>query len=120
MTRAITVAELNGMSAETIRALPDTVPIRDGLTVGVLTPVRGLTSEQVAELFAAADEAAARRTPPATARPATRTGSPAAGCSKPTSGPTTATSPAPAGRPGRTPTSSARWAPSPLSSGSRR
>ena len=64
MTRVITVAELKEMSAEAIQALPDSVPIKDGnLTIGVLTPVRGFTTEQVAALFATADEASAARTP---------------------------------------------------------
>lgn len=64
MTRIITVAELKEMSAEAIQALPYSVPIKDGeLTVGVLTPVHGLTVEQMEEVFAEADAVAARRTP---------------------------------------------------------
>lgn len=69
MTRAISMRELQKLSARAIQALPHAVPIKSGTTtVAMLTPVRkplckpGL-SDAMRKALADIDEAAARRTP---------------------------------------------------------
>lgn len=68
MVRAISMRELNELSAGAIQALPHAVPIKDGtVTVGVLMPVPGVAKaelrEDMRELLARIDAAAAAYTP---------------------------------------------------------
>ena len=65
MTRAISMRELQKISAGAIQALPHAVPIKNGTTtVGVLLPVRSAASnEYLRKVLADIEAAAARYTP---------------------------------------------------------
>lgn len=61
---AITMRELQKISAGTIAALQHAVPVKSGAeTVAVLVPLRRASPEAVASVLREVDEAAARRTP---------------------------------------------------------
>ena len=60
---AITMRELQKMSARTIAALPRAVPIRSGTeTVAILTPLKKASPELIAQVAAILAEAEAQRT----------------------------------------------------------
>ncbi|HEX8665901.1 MAG TPA: hypothetical protein VF744_17950 [Beijerinckiaceae bacterium] len=64
MTRAISMRDLQKLSAGAIQALPHAVPIKNGTaTVGVLLPVQSASKEYLREVLARIDAAAAQRTP---------------------------------------------------------
>lgn len=64
MMRAISVQDLQKLSANAIQGLPNAVPIKNGMvTVGVLLPVRGASKDDLHEVLARIDAAAAQRTP---------------------------------------------------------
>lgn len=59
---AITMRELQKMSAGAIRALPHAVPVKSGTaTVALLVPVQKASKELVDKVLARIDEAAAKR-----------------------------------------------------------
>jgi antitoxin (DNA-binding transcriptional repressor) of toxin-antitoxin stability system len=64
MANAITMRELQKLSATTIEKLPGTVPIQsDGRTVALLVPLRPASDEARARFRAALAKAQAERTP---------------------------------------------------------
>jgi hypothetical protein len=64
MTRAISMRDLQKLSAGAIQALPHAVPIKNGTaTVGVLLPVHSASKDYLREVLARIDAAAAQRTP---------------------------------------------------------
>lgn len=61
---AISMRQLQKMSARAIRALPHAVPIKSGTaTVGVLMPVTVPTPERLREVLAQIDDTTKSRTP---------------------------------------------------------
>lgn len=69
MTTAITMRELQKMSAGRIQDLPHAVPIKNGAaTVALLVPIHAVPRESVAALLDRIDAAAAKRSPEETAR----------------------------------------------------
>ena len=63
MTRAISMRDLQKLSAGAIQALPHAVPIKNGTaTVGVLVPVHSASMDYVREVLARIDAAAAQHT----------------------------------------------------------
>lgn len=69
MTTAITMRELQKMSAGRIQELPHAVPVKNGAaTVALLVPIHAVPREAVADLFSRIDAAASRRSPEETAR----------------------------------------------------
>jgi hypothetical protein len=61
---AITMRELQKMSARTIEALPHAVPIKNGTaTVALLVPIQKASKELVDQVLARIDAAAAKRSP---------------------------------------------------------
>ncbi len=64
MNAIITMRELQAISARDIAALPRGVTIQsDGETVGLVTPIRKATSEEMAEFVRLVEELDAGRTP---------------------------------------------------------
>jgi len=64
MTRAISMRDLQKLSAGAIQALPHAVPIKNGTaTVGFLLPVHSASKEYLRDVLARIDAAAAQRTP---------------------------------------------------------
>ncbi|SEO95367.1 hypothetical protein SAMN04487843_105170 [Methylobacterium sp. ap11] len=64
MKSAISMRELQKMSAGAIQALPHPVPIKNGTaTVGVLLPIHSVSPETMRKVLADIDAAATRRTP---------------------------------------------------------
>ncbi|AWN45607.1 hypothetical protein DK419_04115 [Methylobacterium terrae] len=64
MKSAISMRELQKMSAGAIQALPHAMPIKNGTaTVGILLPVHRVSPEEMRKVLADIDAAAARRTP---------------------------------------------------------
>jgi hypothetical protein len=64
MKTAITMRELQKMSAGTIQALPHAVPIKNGTTtVALLVPIQKASKELVEQVLSRIDEAAAKRPP---------------------------------------------------------
>ena len=64
MTRAVTMRELQKMSASSISALPHAVPIRNGKqTVGFLVPLKKAPVELVEKAMRLIEEERAARTP---------------------------------------------------------
>ena len=64
MTRAISMRDLQKLSAGAIQALPHAVPIKNGVaTVGVLLPVHSASKEYLRKVLDDIDAAAARRSP---------------------------------------------------------
>jgi hypothetical protein len=64
MIRAISMRDLQKLSAGAIRALPHAVPIKNGTaTVGVLLPVSGGSGDYLRKVLAEIDAAVARETP---------------------------------------------------------
>jgi hypothetical protein len=64
MIRAISMRDLQKLSAGAIQALPHAVPIKNGTaTVGVLLPVHSAPKEYLREVLARIDAAAAAHTP---------------------------------------------------------
>jgi hypothetical protein len=65
---AITMRELQKMSAGTIQALPHAVPVKNGpATVAILVPIQKASKQLVDEVLARIDAAAAKRSPEQTA-----------------------------------------------------
>ena len=68
MKTAITMRELQKMSAGSIQALPHPVPIKNGVaTVALLVPIQKAPKAFVDRVLAAIDAEAAKRTPEQTA-----------------------------------------------------
>lgn len=68
MGEAITMRELQKMSAGAIRSLPHAVPVKSGAaTVALLVPIQKASPELVASVLARIDAAAAKRSPERTA-----------------------------------------------------
>jgi hypothetical protein len=68
MKTAITMRELQKMSAGSIQALPHAVPIKNGsATVALLVPIQKAPKEFVDRVLAKIDEEAAKRSPEQTA-----------------------------------------------------
>jgi hypothetical protein len=68
LSEAITMRELQKMSAGAIRALPHAVPVKSGATtVALLVPIQKAPPELVASVLARIDAAAAERSPEQTA-----------------------------------------------------
>jgi len=68
MKTAITMRELQKMSAGAIQALPHAMPVKNGTaTVALLVPIRKASPELVDKVLSRIDEAAARRSPEQTA-----------------------------------------------------
>ena len=68
MSDAITMRELQKMSAGAIRSLPHAVPVKSGTTtVALLIPSQKAPPELVASVLARIDAAAAERSPEQTA-----------------------------------------------------
>lgn len=66
---AITMREMQKLSASTIAALPHAVPVKSGATtVALLIPIRKASPDLVARVMAEVDAAAAARHPEDTAR----------------------------------------------------
>lgn len=64
MARAISMHDLQKLSAGAIQALPHAVPIKNGTaTVGVLLPVHSASKEYLRKVLADIDAAAAQRSP---------------------------------------------------------
>ena len=64
MTRAISMRDLQKLSAGAIQALPHAVPIKNGTaTVGVLLPIHSASKDYLREVLARIDAAAAAHTP---------------------------------------------------------
>jgi hypothetical protein len=64
MARAITMRDLQKLSAGAIQALPHAVPIKNGTaTVGVLLPVHSASKEYLRKVLADIDTATAQRSP---------------------------------------------------------
>jgi len=64
MTRAISMRELQKLSAGAIQALQHPVPIKNGTaTVGILVPVHSASKDYLRKVLADIDAAAAARTP---------------------------------------------------------
>lgn len=64
MTSAISMRDLQRLSAGAIQALPHAVPIKNGTaTVGVLLPVHTLSREYLSTVLADIEAAAERRSP---------------------------------------------------------
>jgi hypothetical protein len=64
MTRAISMRDLQKLSAGAIQALPHAVPIKNGAaTVGVLLPVHSASKDYLRKVLARIDAAAAQRMP---------------------------------------------------------
>jgi hypothetical protein len=64
MARAISMRDLQKLSAGAIQALPHAVPIKNGTaTVGVLLPVHSASKEYLRKVLADIDTAAAQRSP---------------------------------------------------------
>ncbi|MGX7708112.1 hypothetical protein [Methylobacterium sp. Gmos1] len=64
MKSAISMRELQKMSAGAIQALPHAVPIKNGTqTVGILLPLHRVSPDYMRKVLADIDAAAARRTP---------------------------------------------------------
>ncbi|GJD60322.1 hypothetical protein CS379_29845 [Methylobacterium frigidaeris] len=64
MRSAISMRELQRMSAGAIQILPHAMPIKNGTaTVGILLPIRIVSPEYMRKVLADSDAAAARRTP---------------------------------------------------------
>jgi len=64
MTRALSMRDLQKLSAGAIQALPHAVPIKNGTaTVGVLLPVRSASQEYLRTVLARIDAASAEHTP---------------------------------------------------------
>lgn len=64
MARAISMRDLQKLSAGAIQALPHAVPIKNGTaTVGVLLPVHSASKEYLRKVLADIDAAAAERSP---------------------------------------------------------
>ena len=62
--RAISMRDLQKLSAGAIQALPHAVPIKNGTaTVGVLLPIHSASKDYLSEVLARIDAAAARQTP---------------------------------------------------------
>jgi hypothetical protein len=69
MSAAITMRELQKMSARAIQALPHAVPVKNGrTTVALLVPVQKAPRELVDRVLARIDAAAQARSPEETAR----------------------------------------------------
>ncbi|MDW6025565.1 hypothetical protein SAZ10_27760 [Mesorhizobium sp. BAC0120] len=61
---AISMRELQKISAGAIQALPHPVPIKNGTaTVGVLVPAHSVSRDYLRKVFALLEEAEAKRTP---------------------------------------------------------
>jgi hypothetical protein len=64
MTRALSMRDLQKLSAGAIQALPHAVPIKNGTaTVGVLLPVHSASKEYLRAVLARIDAAAAKHLP---------------------------------------------------------
>ena len=68
MTAAITMRELQKMSAGSIQALPHAVPVKNGTaTVALLIPIQKASPDLVKQVLQRVDAAAAARSPERTA-----------------------------------------------------